>query len=57
MTTLNFGKFADYEITAIPNGYLDWLLGQEFFLEKYSHLIEEIEEELETRKRSHIYLD
>ena len=52
-----FGKYADWELEIVPNSYLDWLLGQDWFIDKYHHLVDEIEDELETRKRSHVWID
>ncbi len=56
MIVMPFGKYKDYDIETVPNSYLEWLLEQEWVEEKYSHLIDVIEEELETRKRSYIYI-
>jgi len=51
-----FGKYKDKSISEIPNSYLDWIIGEDWFINNSRNLklIEEIEEELLIRKRSHI---
>ena len=53
-----FGKYKDADIGEIPDTYLDWLLGETWFVTnaKNQKLIPEIIKELATRKRSRCYV-
>ncbi|MHC4569512.1 MAG: putative quorum-sensing-regulated virulence factor [Planctomycetota bacterium] len=42
-----FGKHRGEAIKDIPIKYLDWLLGQDWFVEKFDDLAEEVKEFLE----------
>ena len=54
MTAMPFGLHMGKEITDIPRSYLNFLLEQDWFEEKFPDLFNEIEEELEIRTRSYI---
>jgi len=53
---ISFGKYRDRNIEEIPDTYLDWLLGEKWFLEKYNHLVIPIAKELALRKRSDCHI-
>ena len=61
--TIPFGKYGpnglNKEISEIPSGYLWWLMGEEWFEEKYPTIFEAVEYEIEVRDRSgaHFYTD
>lgn len=52
---LSFGKHKGRDVADIPDTYLDWLLGQQWFYGQARNepLIQEIVKELALRKRSH----
>jgi len=54
-----FGKYNGKPIGEIPDTYLDWLLGEPWFItnKKNQKLIPEIEHELATRRRSRCYVE
>ncbi len=51
-----FGKYKGKDIVEVPDSYLDWLIGENWFIKnkRNKNLLKEIEEELSIRKRSHI---
>lgn len=53
-----FGKYKGVDIGEIPDTYLDYLLGERWFLThpKNQTLIPEIQQELATRQRSRCYV-
>ena len=53
-TIMPFGKHKGSSIAELPSSYLDWLMGQDWFVEQKRNfvLVEVILKELETRKRS-----
>lgn len=54
-----FGKYKNRPIGEIPDTYLDYLLGETWFClnAKNLKLIEAIEKELATRRRSRCYIE
>ena len=54
-----FGKYVNKEVEEIFSDYLEWLMEEDWFLEKFEELAEEVEGELETRTKSyaHFYTD
>lgn len=57
--TFPFGEHRDKDLAEIPDTYLDWLLGEQWFFgqERNESLIVEITKELATRKRSHYHVE
>ena len=49
MSELNFGKFKGQDIESIPSDYLRWVVCENWFEDKYPHLVEEIDLELKYR--------
>jgi len=54
-----FGKYNGKSVGEIPDTYLDWLLGEPWFVTnaKNQTLIPEIIKELATRRRSRCYIE
>lgn len=52
--TFPFGKYKGKTIAEIPSSYLDWLIGQDWFVKRPGNRdwLQAIGEELTTRKRS-----
>ena len=54
-----FGKYERVELCFINSGYLKWLIGQDWFVNKDNDLVLAVEKELELRDMdsSHFYQD
>jgi uncharacterized protein (DUF3820 family) len=52
-----FGKHKGKTLADIPDTYLDWLIGQDWFVKRNREWVEAIGKELATRKRSHYYVE
>jgi uncharacterized protein (DUF3820 family) len=48
---LTFGKFKGQDIEDVPNSYLEWIIGEDWFKEKHPALGANIKKELEYRER------
>lgn len=46
-----FGKFKGKDMEDVPNSYLEWIIGEDWFKEKYPVLGANIKKELEYRER------
>ncbi len=46
MSVLSFGKFKDQDIESVPSSYLRYLLESDWFEDKYTELVKEVENEL-----------
>lgn len=46
-----FGKYNGILICDIPNSYLNWIVGEQFFKNKYKELYEQVLIELKYRKQ------
>ena len=49
-TTIPFGKYKGEQITEIPDEYLEWLLDQDWFKDKFKSHYDTITAELTTRQ-------
>jgi uncharacterized protein (DUF3820 family) len=49
--TFSFGKFKGQDVEDIPDRYLEHLLEQEWFCEKYGHKVNVLEKELKYREQ------
>lgn len=54
---LPFGKYKGELIADLPNGYLEWLLDQEWFEEKFVDLWKLTKKEMGYRERFDIVID
>lgn len=56
---LPFGKYKNVSIEFINSGYLKWLLGEDWFHDKYSEIADAVEEEYARRgdNSEHFYED
>ena len=54
-----FGRYRGKGLAEIPDTYLDWIIGQEFFFSQKRNeaLIVEITKELATRRKSHYHIE
>ena len=54
-----FGIYKDHDLAEIPDTYLDWIVGESWFISQPRNktLIEAIGKELETRKRSRYHIE
>ena len=54
-----FGKYKDVDLCFVNSGYLKWLIDQDWFVDKDSDLVLEVERELKLRDMdsSHFYID
>lgn len=52
---LNFGKYRGKDIAEVPDTYLDWLMGETWFVKKKDS--EEVAKELAARERSHYHIE
>ena len=50
---LSFGKHVNEDIREIPSDYLQWLMEQDWFEEKFDNIRQRVEEELKIRERSY----
>lgn len=53
-----FGAYAGKLLSEIPDTYLDWVIGQDWFVEQSRNekWLEAIERELKTRRKSRCYV-
>jgi uncharacterized protein (DUF3820 family) len=53
-----FGKYSGKTLSEIPDTYLDWLIGQDWFVKRRGnrYWLQAIGQEMETRKRSHYHV-
>lgn len=49
MSTIPFGKHKGRDIEDIPTSYLEWVICESWFEEKYPLLVEEIDDEIKYR--------
>jgi uncharacterized protein (DUF3820 family) len=57
--TMPFGKYKNKPISEIPDTYLDYLMGEEWFIKntRNKFLIKEIDKEIATRLRSGYFIE
>jgi len=51
------GKYNDILIADIPNHYLNWILEQSWFVEKYIEINEQIDIEMTYRRKFNIIIE
>jgi hypothetical protein len=56
MPSENWNRLVKREFDNIPDTYLDWLLGQKWFVTKFKDLSVDVEKELAGRKRSYYHV-
>lgn len=52
---LNFGKHRGRDVAEVPDTYLDWLMGEKWFVKRPD--AEDVARELMARKRSHYHVE
>jgi len=52
-----FGRFKDYKLAAVPNGYLNYLLNQDWFEESYPDLFNVVQDEMHWRLEQGVHVE
>ena len=51
-----FGKFKNQDIEDIPDSYLEWIIGEDWFKEKFKNIHTIIKKELEYREKFDMHI-